>query len=343
MKKSQGNQLTFINSKFFLFVVLFEVLILFLLINNQFFPIYLAFLAAQFLFTTAVAAKKLQHMKSETEKCLSNYHKRINDDEEYIYELQKENRNLKQGIEESRQVSRNENKLTEEMNNIFADMAHELRTPLNSMIGFSTLILNDDYEIDKNELKEMIDIIRNSSRKLLSLIDNIIHISMEKYTLASPSPDYCDITQTLQAVSSVGKGLTKKREDVSFKSYIQDKNPEVYTDDRVLGKVLSSIFEHAASYLKKGEIVFNAFEKNNHLTIQLSIIDNTKALENIFIHFMPEKNEKIENDELASSGTKNLTKFEYARYSLLKMDALTSFDTKSRNQAVLAIKLKIKR
>lgn len=229
------------------------------------------------------------------------------------------------------------------MNNIFADMAHELRTPLNSMIGFSTLILNDDYEIDKNELKEMIDIIRNSSRKLLSLIDNIIHISMEKYTLASPSPDYCDITQTLQAVSSVGKGLTKKREDVSFKSYIQDKNPEVYTDDRVLGKVLSSIFEHAASYLKKGEIVFNAFEKNNHLTIQLSIIDNTKALENIFIHFMPEKNEKIENDELASSGTKNLTKFEYARYSLLKMDALTSFDTKSRNQAVLAIKLKIKR
>ncbi|TYB36463.1 MAG: hypothetical protein FXF49_00675 [Flexistipes sinusarabici] len=95
MKKSQGNKLTFINSKFFLFVVVFEVLVLFLLINNQFFPLYLAFLAAQFLFTTTVAAKKSQYMETETKKCLSNYHKKLSEDEQYIYELQKENRNLK--------------------------------------------------------------------------------------------------------------------------------------------------------------------------------------------------------------------------------------------------------
>jgi len=342
MKKSQGNKLTFINSKFFLFVVVFEVSILFLLINNQFLTLYLAFLAAQFLFTTTVAAKKLQHLKTETEKCLSNYHKRISEDEQYIHELLKENGDFKADNKKSGHASQSQNTLTGEKENIVVYMAHELRNPLNSMIGFSTVILNDDYEIDKNELKEMVGIIHNSSRKLLNLIDNIIHISADKYTLTAASPDYCDITHTLQAVSSVGKGLTKKREDILLKPDIQNKLPEVYADERVLGKALSSILEHTVNYTENGEIVFKAFGKRDCLNIQISNTGNTETLKNIFFPFLPKDGENIEYDELSTNRVKDLTKFEFTRYSLLKMDASIAIDTDSENKTTLTIQLKSK-
>jgi len=42
-----------------------------------------------------------------------NYQERIREDEQYIEELQKENRHLKTDIEKSEQISHNQNGLTE--------------------------------------------------------------------------------------------------------------------------------------------------------------------------------------------------------------------------------------
>ncbi|AEI14796.1 integral membrane sensor signal transduction histidine kinase [Flexistipes sinusarabici DSM 4947] len=344
MEKSQGNKLTFINSKFFLFVVVFEVLILFLLINNQFFPLYLAFLTAQFFFffTTAVCAKKLHYMKTETQKCLSNYHKRISEDERYIYELQKENEILKKGKEQSSRLNHRQNSLTMEQENLFSIMAHELRNPLNSMIGFSSIMLNEEYKIDENELKEIICIIHNSSRKLLCLIDNIIHISTDKYTSTSLSSDYCDISHVLQAVSSIAKGLTKKGENISFKGDINDNLPEVYADESVLGKVLSDIIEHFVYYSVNGEIVLKTVVEKNYLSIQVGSNSVSERLKDALLPFIDEEAAEREKNKLSSAEASGLTKIEFIKYSLSKMDALISTDTYSGDQAALAIKLKIK-
>lgn len=98
MRKSQANKLNFLHTKFFLFVVVLEVSALIILINNQFFVHYLFFLIAQFVFTTVIALKMQKRLLLETRKSLSNYHKRINEDEQYVYELQAENRQLKSDI-----------------------------------------------------------------------------------------------------------------------------------------------------------------------------------------------------------------------------------------------------
>ncbi|WP_303699989.1 sensor histidine kinase KdpD [Flexistipes sinusarabici] len=221
-------------------------------------------------------------------------------------------------------------------------MAHELRNPLNSMIGFSSVMLNEEYEIDKNELKEIIDIINSSSRKLLSLIGNIIHISTDKYTLTSPSPEYCDISHTLQAVSSIAKGLTKRDKSVSFKADIHDKLPGVYHDEGVSGKVLSGIIKHIVHYAESGEIILKTFAEKNYLNIQISKTANSKNLKDAFLSFLTEETEGREKKKLSSTGAQGLTKFEFIKYSLHKMDALISLDTDIGNQAALSIKLKTK-
>ncbi|NJK94974.1 MAG: PAS domain-containing protein [Bacteroidales bacterium] len=57
-----------------------------------------------------------------------------------------------------------------------ANMSHEIRTPMNAIIGFSELLVNDDYS--EEEKKEFGNLIQNSGSSLLKLIDDIIDISI---------------------------------------------------------------------------------------------------------------------------------------------------------------------
>lgn len=57
-----------------------------------------------------------------------------------------------------------------------ANMSHEIRTPMNAIIGFSDLLINDDYT--EEEKSEFGNLIKNSGTSLLKLIDDIIDISI---------------------------------------------------------------------------------------------------------------------------------------------------------------------
>jgi PAS domain S-box-containing protein len=57
-----------------------------------------------------------------------------------------------------------------------ANMSHEIRTPMNAIIGFSDLLVSEEYSLE--EKKEFGNLIKNSGNSLLKLIDDIIDISI---------------------------------------------------------------------------------------------------------------------------------------------------------------------
>ena len=65
---------------------------------------------------------------------------------------------------------------SDKLKSIFlANMSHEIRTPMNAIMGFSELLITP--EIDDLEKSQYINIIQNSGKRLLQLIDDIVDVS----------------------------------------------------------------------------------------------------------------------------------------------------------------------
>ena len=55
------------------------------------------------------------------------------------------------------------------------NMSHEIRTPLNGIIGFSTLL--NDEDLSKDDIKEFTSIITQSGKRLIEIVNNVLDIS----------------------------------------------------------------------------------------------------------------------------------------------------------------------
>jgi len=68
-------------------------------------------------------------------------------------------------------------KANRQKSNFLATMSHELRTPLNTMIGFSDLLAEETVGPLNQKQRRLVRHIKESSRPLLALVDDILDLS----------------------------------------------------------------------------------------------------------------------------------------------------------------------
>ncbi|MGA9099167.1 MAG: response regulator [Methanotrichaceae archaeon] len=139
-----------------------------------------------------------------------------------------------------------------------ANMSHELRTPLNSIIGFTSLLLE---EPQSPEYKDWLEIMRTSGEALLALINDVLDFSKlekEKTELElHPSDLRQSIEESLDLVS------TKAAEKGLDLAYTMESNvPEtIITDSARLRQVLANLLSNAVKYTDKGDVVVSVSSK----------------------------------------------------------------------------------
>ncbi len=135
-----------------------------------------------------------------------------------------------------------------------ANMSHELRTPLNSMLLLSKLIADNKEGNLKQDQVESINVIYNSGRDLLSLINEILDLSkieagkMQLVIQAISLHDIKDsLYQNFQALAAE-KGL-------SLDIDVQDNLPETIVNDpaRIL-QVLKNFISNAVKFTSQGGV-----------------------------------------------------------------------------------------
>jgi len=151
---------------------------------------------------------------------------------------------------------------TEFINN----MSHEIRTPMNGILGFSNFLKNPDLTDAKRNY--YINIIQNSGKQLMRIIDDILEISkLGTKQVKVTEKEVCLNDLLLEHFSIFDIKAKENRTPLYFKKELSDKKSTILTDETKLNKILSNLLENALKFTNTGFIEFGYKIKNNKIEI----------------------------------------------------------------------------
>lgn len=139
-------------------------------------------------------------------------------------------------------------------NEFLAMMSHEMRTPLNPIMGFSSLLLNDDP--DEPE-RSYLEAIMNSARRELNLIDKILnYIRLDKRTFEPKWFEFTIADLCNEALCDVEKSTHGLDMRISLEKKVGGlhEGMMIKGDKNMLLQVLDNLLDNACKYTPKGSV-----------------------------------------------------------------------------------------
>ena len=168
-------------------------------------------------------------------------------------------------------------KITEELHELniskdlfFSIIAHDLKGPFNSLIGFSTLLLEDPVVNENEELKESVQIIKNSSQNTFELLQNLLKWAQIQKGGLPFNREKIKISDTIYNVLKVlsYQSIHKK---IEIKTTLLDPDLIVYADKDMLNTILRNLISNAIKYShENGTIEILCEKKSNAVNITIS-------------------------------------------------------------------------
>lgn len=173
-------------------------------------------------------------------------------------------------------------------NDFIANVSHELRSPLFSILGFTSTLLRDRDELDHETIGEFLGIIHEESRRLSSLIEDVLTISRIDSGKVAYKKSALD---PAVIIDSACKSLKIRAEERHIELFLDlyGSNLLVYADPDALKQVAVNLISNAIKFTSEGGKVSVTLSKN-HDTMVLAVDDNgsgipEKDLDRIFEKF----------------------------------------------------------
>ncbi|MGE4289128.1 MAG: ATP-binding protein [Salinivirgaceae bacterium] len=144
-----------------------------------------------------------------------------------------------------------------------ANMSHEIRTPMNGIIGFSELIVQDDISPEKR--KSYANIVIESGKQLLTIVDDILDISkieVGQITLFKHPVVVNDMITELFSFYAP-RAHSNNLSIFPYKN-LSDEESLIFTDKQRVVQVLNNLISNAFKFTHQGQISFG-YEKKGEM------------------------------------------------------------------------------
>ncbi|OFX53976.1 MAG: hypothetical protein A2066_00910 [Bacteroidetes bacterium GWB2_41_8] len=145
-----------------------------------------------------------------------------------------------------------------------ANMSHEVRTPLNSIIGFSELLVDPDFE--EEQKNEFIQLIITNGNSLLTIISDIMDISKLESSELKIYKKHIKVKTFLSSLVEQ-YSFQIKAKDLEFNLTFTENCDTVtlFTDEDRLRQIFINLIGNALKFTSNGNIEIGCTKKNNSI------------------------------------------------------------------------------
>jgi len=179
-----------------------------------------------------------------------------------------------------------------------ANMSHEIRTPLNGIIGLSEVIARTP--LNESQV-EMVEAIRESSAKLLEIINNILDISRIEAGKIDLNLACTDFHSLLNQNVLMFSALAAKKQLKFVSDIPKDLTRYILTDEIKLNQIIVNLLGNAIKYTDKGEVVFKVQTEE----MKDDLVKLTMVIQDTGIGIKPEEIDSIFDMFVQSDASKD--------------------------------------
>lgn len=179
-------------------------------------------------------------------------------------ELEKQANNLKQRNQELKKLNQTKDRL-------FSIIAHDLRAPFNTILGFSSLLVEQkDYE-NREEMADHARYIHDASLQVFNLLENLLFWARSQSNEIQVNILDADLDAIVsENVELIRESLIKKGLGLDTDGYV---NYSVKIDVDMMRTVVRNLILNAIKFTPKGGIISIASSKSGSNMVKLSISD----------------------------------------------------------------------
>ena len=152
-------------------------------------------------------------------------------------------------------------------------MSHELRTPLNGIIGLADFLAD---QAPTPDLREKNAVILNSGHELLSLVENILDMTLIEAGEMKSFPEPTVLRPLLEECISNWK-QSIERKGIAYTAHIDPSVPDIMTvDPKRLMQCINNLLSNAAKFTSKGRVhvhILGKDLKDNQAELQVIVAD----------------------------------------------------------------------
>jgi len=172
-------------------------------------------------------------------------------------ELKQVNLELEASVEKANLMVREALRASEVKSEFLANMSHEIRTPMNAIIGFSEQLACQNLT---GEQKQYVNIINDSSKNLLGLINDILDISKIESGKMQAEIIETSIDKMVSSIEPLMR-LEAQKKNLEFEIFICPDVPDVIlTDPARLRQCLINLIGNALKFTQQGHIYLNIYK-----------------------------------------------------------------------------------